>query len=116
VAPGADRDPTTTEDPGKPTPTVSITLADQTGYRGETLHVEGRVDGERAPIGNLRVDVFLAPLGRGGAASVLIGRGATGSDGRFAIDAELPASLDLSTYELFVSTPGDARHNAAVSD
>jgi transglutaminase-like putative cysteine protease len=116
IAPGTDRDQATTEDPAKPTPKVSITLADQTGYRGETLHVEGRVDGERAPIGNLRVDVFLAPLGRGGAASVLIGRGATGSDGRFAIDADLPASLDLSTYELFVSTPGDARHNAAVSE
>jgi transglutaminase-like putative cysteine protease len=116
IAPGDDRDPAATEDPAKPTPRVSITLADPHGYRGETLHVEGRVDGPRAPAANLRVDVFLAPIGRGGADSILVGRGATGSDGRFTVDADLPASLDLSTYELFVSTPGDARLNAAVSD
>jgi hypothetical protein len=116
VAPGDDRDPTVIEDPAKPTPRVTITLADPHGYRGETLHVEGRVDGPRAPAANLRVDVFLAPIGRGGAESILVGRGATGSDGRFTVDADLPASLDLSTYELFVSTPGDARLSSAVSD
>jgi hypothetical protein len=115
IAPGDDQ-PTTAADPAKATPTLSITLADPQGYRGETLHVEGRVDGRRGGVANLRVDVFLAPIGRGGADAILIGRGSSDGDGRFTIDADLPGTLDLATYELFVSTPGDARHNGATSD
>jgi len=114
VGPG-DARPIGEPDPHKITPSVSITLADPFGYRGEALHVEGRLDAPGGAVPSQRVDVFLAPVGRAGNDAILLGRGAAGADGRFAVDVDIPASVDLSTYEIYVSTPGDARYNAAVS-
>jgi hypothetical protein len=103
-------------DPQKSTPTLTVTSADTSGYRGETLHVEGRVDTAGGPQGNRRVDIYLAPVGKGGDGSTLIGHSVTGTSGTFAADVDLPASLDLSTYELYLGTPGDDRTNAAFSE
>ena len=103
-------------DPSKITPSVSITLAGDTGYRGETLRVEGRVETARAGVGGLRVDILLAPAGTGGRQPIRVGRGVTNPDGTFTVEAELPPDLELQRYELFVSSREDARHNAAISD
>ncbi len=103
-------------DPSKLTPVVTVTLADPVGYRGETLRVEGRVDGPRAPVGGVRVDVLLSPAGADGRGAIRIGRTVTAADGSFAVDADLPTELDLTRYELWVSSREDARHNAAISD
>lgn len=114
--PGADA-PGLAIDNAKPTPRLTVTLADPVGYRGEGLMVEGRVEArDGRGVAGLRVDVFLAPVGRGGADGTPIGRGVSNPDGTFTIDAVVPAELDLATYELFVSTRGDARYNPAYSD
>ncbi len=105
-----------TNDPAKTTPTITITLASDQGYRGESVHVEGRVDSGRGPVAGVRVDVLLAPAGRGGEDAFVIGRGATASDGSFAADATLPLELDLADYELYVTTREDTRFNGASSD
>jgi Transglutaminase-like superfamily len=102
-------------DPHKITPTVTITAAGSSGYRGETLHVEGRVDGPGRPLGNRRVDVYLAPQGHGGEGAILVGHGVTNARGMFAADVDLPAALDIATYELYLGTPDDDRYNAAFS-
>jgi hypothetical protein len=62
------------------------------------------------------VDVFLAPAGRGGEGSLLIGRGTTNADGSFSLDVELPGRLELRNYELFVSTREDTHFNPSISD
>ena len=102
-------------DPDKLTPKVLITLASDTGYRGEAIHVEGRVDAQGRPVAGVRVDVLLARPGHTDEA-VVIGRGATASDGTFATDATLPLELDLADYELYVTTREDGRYNGASSD
>ena len=103
-------------DPQKRLTSVAITLADSRGYRGESIHVEGVVSDQDGGLGNTRVDLFVAPKGRGGNGGRLIGRGATDRDGRFVVDADLPADLDLRTYELFATTPETDTHNPGVSD
>jgi transglutaminase-like putative cysteine protease len=115
VGPGDDirqRDP----DPDKLTPTVTITLADEAGYRGEAIQVVGVINDPKGPVDGARVDLFVAPRGEGGNDARLIGRGATGADGSFTIAADLPGDLDLRVYEIYASTPETATHNAAVSD
>jgi transglutaminase-like putative cysteine protease len=103
-------------DPRKQTPTVVITLADDVGYRGETLRIHGRVQTGATPVGGSRVDVWVSPLGRDGEDARLIGRGATQPDGTFAVEADLPADLDLRTYEIFASTPETDRLNPGISE
>jgi transglutaminase-like putative cysteine protease len=115
VAPG-DLDPGRAADPRKPTPAITITLADDQGYRGEAVRIEGRVDEPGGPLVGMRVDVFVAPRGAQGNRARLVGRGATDARGQFAVDAELPADLDLQVYELFVTTPETTSHNPGRSD
>ena len=94
-----------------------MTLADPVGYRGEALAIEGRIDGPGGRgIGGLRVDVFLAPIDARGFGGTPIGRSVSNPDGTFTIDAIVPPELALDTYELYVSTRGDARYNPAYSD
>ena len=103
-------------DPNKLDPTVTITLADEAGYRGESIQVVGVVNDRSGPVAGSRVDVFVAPLGSDGNDARLIGRGATGADGSFVVDGDLPGDLDLRVYEIYASTPETATHNAAVSE
>ena len=79
------------------------------------MRVGGDGDLVEAPVAALG-EIVLAPVGRGGAGGTPIGRGVSNPDGTFAIDAIVPGDLDLTTYELFVSTRGDARYNPAYSD
>lgn len=105
-----------TLDPRKLTPTIAITLADPVGYRGESFAVEGRLDAPRGPVAGVRVDLMLVPAGDSSAGPIVVGRSVSGPDGTFTIDAALPAELDLASYQLYVSTRGDARYNHAISD
>jgi hypothetical protein len=108
--------PVRSSDPRKLTPTISLYSADAVGYRGETIHVEGRITVGGAPVPDHAVDVYLAPSGQGGEHSIPIGRGTTAADGSFRLDLDLPGRLELRNYELYVSTREDARFNAALSD
>jgi hypothetical protein len=102
-------------DPNKQQPVVQITAAADAGYRGEPIRVDGRVDANGRPVAGVRVDVILVPPGRVDDA-IVIGRGATASDGTFTTDAILPLELELADYQLYVTTREDARYNGASSD
>jgi hypothetical protein len=115
IGPGSNG-PNHTADPKKITPQITVTSADDRGYRGETLHVEGRVDDGRTPLASRRVDVYLAPQGRQGDGAILIGHGVTSLGGTFSADVDLPPSLDLTTYELYLGTPEDDKYNASFSN
>jgi hypothetical protein len=108
--------PAKTQDPKKATPELLVTTADDRVFRGDFIHVEGivRVGGKGLP--NHRVDVFLAPAGRGGEGSIGIGPAVTRADGTFSADLPVPGSLDLARYEILLSTAEDAYYNAALSD
>jgi hypothetical protein len=108
--------PTKAQDPKKATPSLLVTTADTSAFRGDFLHVEGliRVDGKGLP--NHRVDVFLAPAGSGGEGSIALGPAVSRADGSFAADLPLPANLELARYEILLSSAEDAYYNAALSD
>ncbi len=108
--------PAKQQDPKKATPVLLVTAADTSAFRGDFIHVEGvvRVDGKGLP--NHRVDVFLAPAGRGGEGSLSLGPAITRTDGGFSVDLPVPATLDLDRYEILLSSAGDAYYNDALSE
>ncbi|HEX3762938.1 MAG TPA: transglutaminase domain-containing protein [Kofleriaceae bacterium] len=108
--------PTVTRDPAKPSPELRVTLADERAFRGAELHVEGRASAGSKPLPDHAIDVFLAPAGRGGANSVLLGRAVTEANGTFRADFPIPPTITLATYEIWLSTPSDAYYNAALSE
>jgi len=108
--------PKVVPDPAKVSPTLTVTLADPRAFRGDVLHVEGRVAVAGKGLPDHTVDVFLSPAGHGGSASVLLGRAATNPDGTFRQDFLLPPNLNLITYEIWLSSPEDAYYNAALSE
>jgi hypothetical protein len=108
--------PAVTQDPKKPIPHLVVTTADASAYRGDVVHVEGRVEANGRNLPDRAVDVFLAPSGKNGSDAVELGRATTGPDGTFHIDLTVPSTLGLATYEIFLSSPEDAYYNAALSD
>ena len=108
--------PAVTQDPHKPTPHLMVTTASTSAYRGDLIHIEGTARADGKPLADRIVYVFLSPAGANGAHPIQIGSPKTGADGTFKVDLPLPPQLDLSTYEIFLSSLEDAYYNAALSD
>ena len=108
--------PVVTQDPKKPTPKLLVTTASTSAYRGDLIHVEGLARANGKPLADRVVYVFLSPAGANGAHPLQIGSPKTGADGSFRVDLPLPPQLDLSTYEIYLSSLEDAYYNAALSD
>lgn len=108
--------PTVTQDPKKLTPRLDVTTADTSAFRGDVVHVEGRVVAQGKPIPDHPVDVFLAPAGRHGASPIPLGRAVSDASGRFTQEFTVPGTLNLATYEIYLASPEDAYYNAALSD
>jgi len=102
-------------DPAKPTPRLLVTTSSASAYRGDVLHIEGRVDVLGKGLPDHRVDIFLAPAGSGGARSKPLGNAVTGPDGSFRVDLQVPGNAELATYEIWLSSPDDATYNGALS-
>jgi len=103
-------------DPKKVTPQLVVTLADQSAYRGDLIHVEGIVRANGQPLGSHVIRVFMSPTGESGSHSIELGTATTAADGTFRQDYVVPGSLTLASYELFLSSNEDAYFNAALSD
>ncbi len=108
--------PAVTQDPKKPTPKLLVTTAATSAYRGDLIHIEGIARVNDKPLADRVVYVFLSPSGQNGAHPIQIGSPKTGADGAFRVDLPLPPQLDLSTYEIYLSSLEDAYYNAALSD
>jgi len=107
--------PVVKPDPRKQSPVLAVTLADEQAFRGAQIHVEGRASVAGKPLADHAVDVFLAPPGRDGSGSILLGRAVTGADGMFRADFAVPATVAPSAYEIWLSSTEDAYFNAALS-
>jgi transglutaminase-like putative cysteine protease len=103
-------------DPKKKNPKLEVTTSSASAYRGGVLHVEAivRVDGK--PLPGHPVDVYLSPAGMRGANSKPLGRATSTSDGTFRQDFTIPSSINLATYEIWLSSSPDVYYNAALSD
>lgn len=108
--------PRVVQDPKKKQPVLEILQAANQAYRGDAIHIEGRVQVAGKGLGDHQVDVYLSPKGQNGAKAVLLGRAVTFADGAFRQDFSVPAGLDLTTYEIWLSSPEDAYYNAALSN
>jgi transglutaminase-like putative cysteine protease len=109
-------DATITHDPKKQSPVLVVTLADERAFRGDQIHIEGRASVAGRGLPDHPVDVFLAPAGRGGSHSILLGRAVTNLDGSFIADFEVPPTLTLAAYDILLSSPEDAYYNAVQSE
>jgi hypothetical protein len=102
---------------GKTATRIEVHSASPVGFRGETIAVTGMVmDSQRRGIEGLPVHIWLAPAGKKGANSVLIGRTASVSGGVFAAELSLPLDLPLIEHEVFATTTGDQRYGPSQSD
>ena len=108
--------PSVSQDPKKHTPRLDVTLADASAYRGDVLHIEGRVSAVGKALPDHPIDVYLSPTGKNGANAVPLGRAVSGADGMFRQDFAVPSGLNLATYEIWLSSPEDAYYNAALSN
>ncbi|MCX5744216.1 MAG: transglutaminase domain-containing protein [Proteobacteria bacterium] len=109
--------PAVTMDPKKKSPHLMITLADTSAYRGDMIHVEGKVDVGGKGLPDHSVDVYLAPAGENGKNSLpSLGRVVTAADGTFRGDFEIPGRIELASYEIYLSSPEDASFNAGLSN
>jgi hypothetical protein len=108
--------PAVTRDPKKPSPSLSVTFVDDRAFRGAELHVEGRATAAGKPLPDHTVDVFLSPVGRNGADSILLGHAVTEADGSFRAYFPVPPTMALKAYDVWLSSPGDAYYNAALSE
>jgi hypothetical protein len=108
--------PSVTRDPKKPSPSLTVTFVDDRAFRGAEIHVEGRATAADKPLADHAVDVFLAPVGRSGADSILLGHAVTEADGSFRAYFPVPPTVALKAYEVWLSSPADAYYNAALSE
>ncbi|MGE0400094.1 MAG: transglutaminase family protein [Kofleriaceae bacterium] len=108
--------PTVSLDPKKLTPKLEVTTADSSAFRGDVVHIEGRVTADGKPIADHPIDVFLAPAGRGGASPIPLGRTVSDKTGAFRQEFTLPGSLNLATYEIYLASPEDSYYNASLSN
>jgi hypothetical protein len=108
--------PAVAPDPKKQTPSLRITIADASAYRGASIHVEGIVQSQGRAVADHSVRVFMAPAGEGRTHAIQIGIATTGADGTFHADLPIPASAQLQTYDLLLTSDEDAYYNAALSD
>ena len=102
--------------PDLPETRLSIAEAEDHAYRGDRAHVRGQARSQGAGAANLRVDLYLAPVGGGGDGARFVGQTVTDADGNFVLEIELPSDLDLGPHEVFASTPGDGAHAPALSE
>lgn len=116
IAPGSDLPALRNEQlAGKRRLRVQISSVDPEGFRGEPLRVSGDVLSGNTGIGGLPVAILLAPAGQGGNDAKVVGNTVTRSDGSFDAEVALPTQLLLQDYEVYASTPGDARYAPALS-
>ncbi|RMH45138.1 MAG: hypothetical protein D6689_00645 [Deltaproteobacteria bacterium] len=102
---------------GKVRTAIAVDESPPDAFRGEPIAVRGRlVDADGLGIAGGRVDIYLAPAGRGGDGATRIGRAVTGPDGTYRAHVRVPADLPLGDYEIYAATPGDATYAPALSD
>ena len=101
---------------GKAPSRIAVERTDATGFRGEAVRVGGRVTDERGkPLAGAPVNVYLAPLGAGGDGARLLGETYCDADGKWDAVIDLPRDLPLGKHEVFAATPGDSKHQPALS-
>ncbi len=113
VPPG--RQPGDAQNSQKPTPTIALTQASSSAYRGDKLRVEGFIRFGKRPLAGRLINVHLAPAGEHGSRSIHIGSLRSTADGSFGGDLPVPSLVTLTTYEIYVSSPEDVSYNAALS-
>jgi hypothetical protein len=103
-------------DPKKHTPSIRITIADASAYRGGSIHLEGIVTSEGRAVADHSVRVYISPTGEGGKDPIPLGLATTAADGTFRVDLPIPARASLSTYDLLLMSDPDAYFNGARSE
>jgi len=97
----------------RPTPTVTVELTEASATRGASVHLRGDILADGVPCAHAVV-VLTARETKTGDVSRL-GELATDDRGAYSGTLVVPATVGLGDYEVFATTPGDARCGVAVS-
>lgn len=99
---------------------IHITDTPGEAFRGEGLAITGRLTKGKTPdsegLDGQRVDIWLSPTNRSGDEADLVGSTVTQRGGAFSAVVSLPDDMQLRAYEVYVTSPGDARYAPALSN
>jgi len=98
--------------PPKITTQIVVFSSSRTLFRGDLLHVWGKVQAGKRGVGNLRVEVY---LGRDRNSALMLGATVSDSRGAFLLRPTVPITLEVGRYRIYAATPGDTRHEASLS-
>lgn len=103
---------TSPEEPAKAPTLISVSCDQRSLYRGEKLHVWGRIHAAKAGGGNLRVEIY---LGRDAESALLLGTTISDPKGGFVLHPSIPVDVEVGRYRVYAATPGDSRREASLS-
>jgi hypothetical protein len=106
---GESRDP----DTGKQATRILLSSPAKQVFRGDPLRISGRVEGAKRGISGLKIQIALSQDGESIAASLaptISGRG-----GHFSVQRNVPKTLPVGVYEVYVMTPGNGEYEGSIS-
>lgn len=106
-------DETDGQGPGKEATRIRLLSPAKQVFRGDPLRITGRVEGANGGIAGLKIQIALSQDGESIAAS--LAPTLSGPGGHFSVQRNIPRTLPVGIYEVYVMTPGNTHYDGSIS-